>query len=87
MTVGGGVHGKGTGIDLITMIQDGAAIEVFRLFMHRYLPAGEMTIGNIAGEGIAGITNMCRSSRFNKIGEAGKNINTGRSKIRGAFQG
>jgi hypothetical protein len=77
--VGGGVRGKDVGIARGTIIQVGATIETFHLFMQGYPQAGGMTTGIIVGEGISGTTNEYLISKFNKTGGAGKRISIGRS--------
>jgi len=77
--VGGGVHGKGDGIARGTIIQVGATIETFHLFMQGYPQVGGMTIGIIVGEGSSGTTNEYLISKFNKTGVAGKRVSIGRS--------
>jgi hypothetical protein len=83
MAAGGGVRGKGDGIDRGTIIQVGAAIEELHLFIEVYPQTGGMTTGRIVGEGINGTTKEYPISKFNKTGEAGKRADIGRSKIVG----
>jgi hypothetical protein len=84
--VGGGVRGKGDGIARETIIQVGATIEAFHLFIRGYLQAGGMTTEIIVGEGINGTTNEYPTNKSNGTGGAGKRISIGRSKILGVFK-
>jgi hypothetical protein len=77
--VGGGVRGKGDGIARGTIVQVGATIETFHLFIEGYPQAGGMTIGSIVGEGINGTTNEYLTNKFNGTGGAGKRVGIGRS--------
>jgi hypothetical protein len=77
--VGGGVRGKGDGIARKTIIQVGATIETFHLFIEGYPQAGGMTTGSIVGEGISGTTNEYLTNKFNGTGGAGKRAGIGRS--------
>jgi hypothetical protein len=81
--VGGGVRGKGDGIARGTMVQAGATMKAFHLFMLRYHQVGGTTIGSIIGEGINGTTNAYPTTNFNTIGTPGKRTGIGRSKILG----
>jgi hypothetical protein len=84
--VGGGVLGKEDGIVRGTIIQVGATIETFHLFMEGYPQVGEMTIRSIVGRGINGTTNEYPTNKSNRTGGAGKRISIGRSKIPGVFK-
>ena len=64
--VGGGVHGKGTGIAHGITAQVGAIIMVFPLFMGEYLVDGEMNIGSIVGMAENGIMNEYLTLNFNR---------------------
>ena len=77
--VGGGVRGKGDGIDRGTIIQVGATIDTCPLFIEGYHQVGGMTTGSIVGEGIHGTTNGYPTNKFNGTGRAGKRAGTGRS--------
>ena len=81
--VGGGVRGKGDGIARGTIIQVGATIETFHLFIEGYHQVGGMTIGIIVGEGINGTTNEYPTNKSNGIGATGERADIGRSKILG----
>jgi hypothetical protein len=65
------------------MIQVGATIEEFHLFIKVYHQVGEMTTGRIVGKGINGTTKQYPTSKSNKTGRDGKRISIGRSKIVG----
>lgn len=78
MMVGGGVHGKGVGINRGIMIQAGSAVKQFRLFINKFLQAGGMITRSTIGKGINGTTSGYRINKFNKTGTAGKRINIGR---------
>jgi hypothetical protein len=80
---GGGVRGKGAGIGRGIMVQVGATIEVFHLFIEGYHQIGEMTIGSIVGKGINGTTNEYPTSKSNGTGVTGKRTDIGRSRIPG----
>jgi hypothetical protein len=82
-TVGGGVRGKGDGIDRGTTVQVGATIETFHLFIEGYHQVGGMTIGSIVGKGINGTTNEYPTNNFNGTGATGKRADIGRSKMLG----
>jgi len=77
--VGGGVRGKDVGIARGTIVQVGATIETFHLFIREYPRAGGMTTGIIVGEGISGTTNEYLINKFNGTGRDGKIIGIGRS--------
>ena len=77
--VGGGVRGKGDGIARGTIVQVGATIETFHLFIEGYHQVGGMTTGNIVGKGINGTTNEYLTNNFNGTGAAGKRAGIGRS--------
>jgi hypothetical protein len=77
--VGGGVSGKDVGIVRGTIIQAGATIEMFHLFIEGSLQAGGMTTGISVGEGINGTTSEYLTNKFNKTGRAGKITGIGRS--------
>jgi hypothetical protein len=81
--VGGGVCGKGDGIARGTIIQVGATIETFHLFIEGYHQVGGMTIGSIVGEDINGTTNEYPTNKSNRTGATGKRAAIGRSKILG----
>jgi hypothetical protein len=82
-TVGGGVRGKGDGIDRGTTVQVGATIETFHLFIEGYHQVGGMTIGIIVGEDIHGTTSGYPTNNFNGTGATGKRADIGRSKMLG----
>jgi hypothetical protein len=81
--VGGGVLGKSDGIALGTIIQAGATIEMFHLFIEGYHQVGGMTIGSIVGKGINGTTDEYLTNKSNETGATGKRADIGRSKILG----
>ena len=81
--VGGGVRGKGDGIARGTIIQVGATIETFHLFIEGYHQVGGMTTGIIVGEDINGTTSEYLTNNFNGTGATGEKANIGRSKILG----
>jgi hypothetical protein len=81
--VGGGARGKGAGIARDTMIQVGATINTFHLFIEGYLQVGGMTTGIIVGEDSHGTTSEYLTSNFNRTGRAGKRANIGRKKMVG----
>jgi hypothetical protein len=81
--VGGGVCGEGDGIARRTIIQVGATIEMFHLFIEGYHQVGGMTIGSIVGEGINGTTNEYPTNKSKGTGATGKRADIGRSKILG----
>jgi hypothetical protein len=81
--VGGGVRGKGDGIARGTIVQVGAIIKTFHLFIERYHQVGRMTTGIIVGEGINGTTSEYLTNNFNGTGATGKRAGIGRSKILG----
>jgi hypothetical protein len=81
--VGGGVRGKGDGIARGTIVQVGATIETYPLFIVGYHQVGGMTIGSIVGEGINGTTSEYLTNNFNGTGATGKRADIGRSKILG----
>jgi hypothetical protein len=81
--VGGGVRGKGDGIARVTIVQVGATIETFHLFIEGYPQDGGMTTGIIVGEDINGTTSEYLTNNFNGTGATGKRAGIGRSKILG----
>jgi hypothetical protein len=81
--VGGGVRGKGDGIARGTIVQVGATIETFHLFIAGYHQVGGMTIGSIVGKGIHGTTSEYPTNKSNRTGANGKRADIGRSKILG----
>jgi hypothetical protein len=81
--VGGGVRGKDGGIARGAMVQVGATIEAFRLFIGGYHQGGGMTIGSIGGKGTNGTTNEYLTNKSSRTGAPGKIAGIGRSKIRG----
>jgi hypothetical protein len=81
--VGGGVCGKSDGIARGAIIQVGATIEMFHLFIEGYHPVGGTTIGSIVGEGINGTTNEYPTNKSKGTGATGKRADIGRSKILG----
>jgi hypothetical protein len=81
--VGGGVRGKGDGIARGTIVQVGATIETFHLFIEGYHQVGGMTIGSIVGKGINGTTSEYPTNKSNKTGATGKKADIGRNKIVG----
>jgi hypothetical protein len=81
--VGGGVRGKGDGIARGTIIQVGATIETFHLFIEGYHQVGGMTIGIIVGEGINGTINEYPTNKSNGTGATGRRTDIGRSKTLG----
>jgi len=62
------------------MVQAGATIETFRLFIPEYTQAGGMITGIEAGEGINGTTSEYLTSGFSETGRAGKMTGIGRRK-------
>lgn len=80
---GGGVCGKGAGIDHGTMTQVGLTIEVFHLFIVGFHRVGEMTTETIVGTDVSGITSQFPRNKFNGTGAPGKEPGIGRSKIPG----
>jgi hypothetical protein len=76
---GGGVRGKGAGIDQGIMTQVGPTIKVYHHFMPGYLQVGGMTIGIIVGEDIDGTTSEYLSNNFKETGATGKRAGIGRS--------
>ena len=84
---GGGVCGKDVGIVRVTTIRVGDIIEAFHLFMQVYPQAGGMTTEIIVGEAISGTTNEYPTSKFNKIGGAGRKTNIGKSNKLGVSKG
>jgi hypothetical protein len=81
--VGGGVRGKGDGIARGAIVQVGATIEAFHLFIEGYHQVGGMTTGSIVGEGINGTTSEYPTNKSSGTGGAGKRADIGRSKILG----
>jgi hypothetical protein len=81
--VGGGALGKGDGIARGTIVQVGATIKTFHLFIEEYHRVGGMTIGSIVGKGINGTTNEYPINKSNRTGATGKRTDIGRSKIPG----
>jgi hypothetical protein len=81
--VGGGVCGKGDGTARGTIVQVGATMETFHLFIKGYHQVGGMTIGNIVGEGINGTTSEYHTNKSNRTGATGKRADIGRSKTHG----
>jgi hypothetical protein len=65
------------------MIQAGATTEELHLFIEVYPRIGGITTGIIVGEGVNGINKKFPTSKFSRIGRAGKGINIGRNKIIG----
>jgi hypothetical protein len=84
--VGGGVHGKGAGIAPGIMIQVGAIIETFHLFIREYHQVGGVTIGSVVGEGINGTTNEYPNNKSKRTGATGKGADIGRCKILGVYK-
>jgi len=80
---GGGVLGKGDGIAHKTIIQVGATINRFHLFIEGYHQAGGMTTESIVGKDINGTTKEYPTNKSNGTGTTGKRANIGRSKIPG----
>jgi hypothetical protein len=76
---GGGVSGKDVGIARGTMVQVGATIETFHLFIREYLQAGGMITRISVGEGISGTTSEYLTNKFNGTGRDGKITGIGRS--------
>ena len=76
---GGGVSGKDVGIARGTIVQVGATIETFHLFIQGYPQAGGMTTGISVGEGINGTISEYLTNKFNGTGRDGKIIGIGRS--------
>jgi hypothetical protein len=85
--VGGGVRGKAGGIARGTIVQVGATIETFHLFIEGYPQVGGMTTGSIVGKGIHGTTNEYRTNKSSRTGATGKRAGIGRSKILGVSKG
>jgi hypothetical protein len=81
--VGGGVRGKGDGIARGTIVQVGATIKTFHLFIEGYHQVGGMTTGIIVGEDINGTTSEYLTNNFNGTGATGERAGIGRSKILG----
>jgi hypothetical protein len=81
--VGGGVRGKGDGIARGAIVQVGATIKTFHLFIKGYLQVGRMTTASIVGKGINGTINEYLTIKFNGTGATGKRADIGRRKIRG----
>ncbi|MCX5822077.1 MAG: hypothetical protein NTY86_00840 [Deltaproteobacteria bacterium] len=81
--VGGGARGKGDGIARGTIVQVGATIEAFHLFIGGYHQVGGMTTGIIVGEDMNGTTSEYLTNNFNGTGTTGKRADIGRSKILG----
>jgi hypothetical protein len=76
---GGGVRGRDTGIDHVTMTQLGSTIKWSHPFMPGYLQVGGMTTGIIPGEDIDGTTSEYLINSFNGTGAIGKRAGIGRS--------
>jgi len=76
---GGGVSGKDVGIARGTIVQVGATIETFHLFIEEYPQAGGMTTGISVGEGISGTTSEYLINKFSGTGRDGKITGIGRS--------
>jgi hypothetical protein len=83
---GGGVHGKDNGIARGAMMPVGATIEVVHLFIEAYPPIGGTITGRIVGAGVNGSNKEFPTIKFNKTGEHGKKISTGRNKIIGVSE-
>jgi len=83
MVAGGGVLGKGNGTARGAIIPVGAIIGELHLFIEVYPRIGGITTWRIVGKGINGINKRCLTNRSKRIGEAGKRISIGRSKIVG----
>jgi hypothetical protein len=83
MVVGGGDRGKGAGIDRETIIQVGATIRTFHLFIERYHEVGGTIIKTIVGKIINGTPNEYPIRKFNETGANGKRTDIGRSRILG----
>jgi len=75
---GGGVRGKADGTARGNIIQAGATIEAFHLFMEGYHQVGGMTIGIIIGKGTNGIINEYPTNKSKRIGATGKRADIGR---------
>ena len=84
--VGGGVRGKGDGIARRTIVQVGATIETFHLFIEGYHQVGGMTTGNIVGEDVLGTTNEYLTNNFDRTGLAGKKTGIGKNQELGVFK-
>jgi hypothetical protein len=81
--VGGGVRGKGDGTARGAIVQVGATIKTFHLFIEGYHQVGGMTIGSIVGEGSNGTISEYPTNNFNGTGATGKRTDIGRSKVLG----
>jgi len=84
--VGGTVRGKDVGIARGIIIQVGATIDTFRLFIETYHPVGDRIIGSVTGKGINGTTKKYPTDESKATGETGKKTNIGRSNKLGAFK-
>ena len=76
---GGGVLGKGAGIDHGTMTEVGPTIKGSHLSITRYPQAGGITTRSIVGEIIRGTTDEYLIIKFDGTGGTGKGVGIGRS--------
>lgn len=85
MEAGGGVRGRGDGIALAIIIEDGLITKVCHLFTDMFLPVGETITKIVNGKGIDGNIKECLIKNFKETGVDGKETGTGRNII-GAFR-
>ncbi|MBN1409973.1 MAG: hypothetical protein JW969_03960 [Spirochaetales bacterium] len=85
MEAGGGVHGRGDGIALAIIIEDGPITKVCHLFTEMFLRVGETITKIVNGKGIDGNIKECLIKNFKETGVDGKETGTGRNII-GAFR-
>lgn len=83
---GGGVRGREAGTGHAIMIQAGTSTGMYHLFMRKYPPAGEMSTGTAAGEGINGPLSGYPINRYSGIGIDGKRTDIGRRSRPGVFR-
>jgi hypothetical protein len=84
--VGGGVRGKGAGINRGTIAQVGSTIKGSHPFIQEYRQVGGMTTGITVGEVINGTTSEYLTRNFNGTGAPGKGADIGRSNKPGVFR-
>jgi hypothetical protein len=83
---GGGVRGKGVGIDLASITGDGPSIvPLLRASTETCHPVGGTTTGSIAGRDVNGTMSASRTARCNATGVVGKGTDTGNSTTQRAF--
>jgi len=80
---GGGVHGKGAGIARGTITPVWFTIGAFQPSIQEFPRVGGMTTGITAGRVINGTISEYLKNSFKIIGEAGKEINIGKSRTTG----